>query len=277
MDVEEKIISEGEGAVGAPQEGTSPSAEGGIGLSSSPVPTAEEIHDAETVSAEDGQGLSGDIAPAAGSSEPEGQGGMPNGGDANAEAGNGPEAQPAERTFTQSQVNELVGKTRMETREQTYRAIYGHYGVDDEKGLDELVGNAQRYETVRQEFDDAKTGWQADSAARDAELAGVKEHVALLESGIDRSRFDDAKAIIKSKGLEVTVETIQSELATHPEWKGAGAGERPNPNFAPDPNAKPQEPENPEPVSTITALGNEGQPGAAQSEEDYVMSKYYKI
>ena len=45
--------------------------------------------------------------------------------------------------FTQSQVNEMVGKTRTETREKTLRYIYGRYGVKDEAELDELVGNAQ--------------------------------------------------------------------------------------------------------------------------------------
>lgn len=182
----------------------------------------------------------------------------------------------AEKLFTQSQVNDLVGKTRMETREQTYRAIYGRYGVNDEIGMDELVGNAQMYETVRGEYDEAKKGWEETNASRDAELAKVKEHVALLESGIDKSRFDDAKAIIKAKGLEVTAENIQNELATHPEWKGSNVKEDINPNFRPDPNLKPQTTTSPE--STIKVLGNEGNSDTGgMSEEEYAMKKLFKL
>lgn len=182
----------------------------------------------------------------------------------------------AEKLFTQSQVNDLVGKTRMETREQTYRAIYGRYGVNDEIGMDELVGNAQMYETVRGEYDEAKKGWEETNASRDAELAKVKEHVALLESGIDKSRFDDAKAIIKAKGLEVTAENIQNELATHPEWNGSNVKEDINPNFRPDPNLKPQTTTSPE--STIKVLGNEGNSDTGgMSEEEYAMKKLFKL
>lgn len=182
----------------------------------------------------------------------------------------------AEKLFTQSQVNDLVGKTRMETREQTYRAIYGRYGVNDEIGMDELVGNAQMYETVRGEYDEAKKGWEETNASRDAELAKVKEHVALLESGIDKSRFDDAKAIIKAKGLEVTAENIQNELATHPEWNGSINKEDINPNFRPNPNLKPQTTTSPE--STIKVLGNEGNSDTGgMSEEEYAMKKLFKL
>lgn len=182
----------------------------------------------------------------------------------------------AEKLFTQSQVNDLVGKTRMETREQTYRAIYGRYGVNDEIGMDELVGNAQMYETVKGEYDEAKKGWEETNASRDAELAKVKEHVALLESGIDKSRFDDAKAIIKAKGLEVTAENIQNELATHPEWNGSNNKEDINPNFRPDPNLKPQTTTSPE--STIKVLGNEGNSDTGgMSEEEYAMKKLFKL
>lgn len=183
----------------------------------------------------------------------------------------------AEKLFTQSQVNDLVGKTRMETREQTYRAIYGRYGVNDEIGMDELVGNAQMYETVRGEYDEAKKGWEETNASRDAELAKVKEHVALLESGIDKSRFDDAKAIIKAKGLEVTAENIQNELATHPEWNGSNINnDNINPNFRPNPNLKPQTTTSPE--STIKVLGNEGNSDTGgMSEEEYAMKKLFKL
>ena len=263
-------------------EGTSPSGEGGVQLNNSPVPTPEEIKDANDLSADNRDpGIRAEEEPEAASapaSEPVQEGGMPPVAE-NVEPSAEPvqeEPQTAEKLFTQSQVNDLVGRTRMETREQTYRAVYGRYGVNDEAGMDELVGNAQRYETVRGEYDEARKGWETAEAARNAELMEVKEHVALLESGIDRERFDDAKAIIKAKGLEITVENIQNELATHPEWKGAKA-EEPNPNFRPDPNGRPQN-TNPTPESTIKVLGNEGSPeSGGMSEEEYALKKLFKI
>lgn len=265
-------------------EGTSPSSEGGVQLNNSPVPTPEETREASDLSVDSqGSGIDAEAEPevaAAPAAEP----GPVQESDTpttaeNVEPGAEPvqeEPQTAERLFTQSQVNDLVGKTRMETREQTYRAVYGRYGVDDEAGMDMLVGNAQRYETVRGEYDEARKGWETTDAARNAELTEVKEHVALLESGIDRERFDDAKAIIKAKGLEITVENIQNELATHPEWKGNKAEES-NPNFRPNPQGQPQ-PMTPAPESTIKVLGNEGSPDAGEmSEEEYALKKIFKI
>ena len=77
----------------------------------------------------------------------------------------------------------------------------------------------------------------------------MKERVALLESGIDKDRFEDARLILRGKGLEVTAENIAAELATHPEWKkqemspmmDAGLPFKKNaaPNPAPQPDAGP--------------------------------------
>lgn len=244
-------------------EGTSTSSDN-VELNNSPVPTTEEIEDAGMANTGDEENAVTETVEESSES------------DINAPIEE--EIPPAEKLFTQSQVNDLVGKTRMETREQTYRAIYGRYGVDDEAGMDELVGNAQRYETLHDEYDSAKKNWETSDLARTSELAEVKEHVALLESGIDRNRFDDAKAIIKSKGLEVSVETIQNELATHPEWKGNSAPMEPvNPNFHKDPNATPQE--TPSPKSTIQVLGNEGSSdtNSGMSEEEFAMKKLFKV
>lgn len=243
-------------------EGTSPSAlseEVGVELNSSPVPTEEEISDANNLSVDSSDTPvslpeeSENVAPVVATEE---------------------EMPSAEKLFTQSQVNDLVGKTRMETREQTYRAVYGRYGVEDEVSMDELVGNAQRYDTIRGEYDEAKKGWEATDLARNNELTEVKEHVALLESGIDRNRFDDARAIIKSKGLELTVENINKELSTHPEWKKAVS--EVNPNFAPSPDKEPQS-VTPTPESTIKVLGNEGATTDGMSEEEYALKNIFKI
>lgn len=273
----EEIDRKLEGEQGATDglEGTSPSGEAGVQLSSAPTPTAEEMEDAGIPQADNPEPAQG-VADAQ-EAQADGDGLAP----AAEEVGQGEEpqpAEPAERTFTQSQVNDLVGRTRMETREQTYRAVYGRYGVEDEAGMDELVGNAQRYETVRGEYDEARKGWETSDKAKSAELSEIKEHVALLESGIDKSRFEDAKAIIRSKGLEVTVDSIKNELATHPEWMGgAQAQAEASPNFQKDPSAQPA-PISPEPESTIKVLGNEGDPRSdGMSEEEYAMTHLFKI
>lgn len=174
-----------------------------------------------------------------------------------------PVPQQTERTFTQEQVNELVGKTRMETREQTFRAVYGRYGVDDEAGMDELIGNAQRYDTLKAEYDDSRKAWEGADAEKARELSGIKEQIALFESGIDRARFDDAAAIIKAKGMEVTVDNIKSELATHPEWMGAEQKPQPKPDMG---------------ESRIKVLGNEGgDASGGMSEEEYALKNIFKI
>lgn len=271
-------------------EGTSTSGEGGVELNNSPTPTPEEVHDADSLNVDNGTSAAGepdDVTHSVVSDSPTPTDNVESSEPAIEEAPAqedvaeqpaAPEAPavPEEAKFTQSQVNDLVGRTRMETREQTYRAVYGRYGVEDEAGMDELVGNAQRYETIRGEYDEAKKSWKQADDARNSELSDIKEHVALLESGIDKARFDDAKAIIKSKGLPVTVESIQNELATHPEWIGSKDKEQ-NPNFRPDPNGQPLNTP-PAPESTISVLGNEGsKETSGMTEEDYALKKLFKL
>lgn len=125
----------------------------------------------------------------------------------------------ATKTFTQSQVDEIAGKVRKETREKTIRDIYSRYGVNTADELDDLMSDAQRFATSREDFAEKEAAWKQADEARSQELISVKERVALLESGIDRNRFEDARLILKGKGLDVTAENIEAELATHPEWK----------------------------------------------------------
>lgn len=125
----------------------------------------------------------------------------------------------ATKTFTQSQVDEIAGKIRKETREKVTRDIYSRYGVNTADELDELFSDAQRFATSQEDFAGKEKAWREADELRTQELNSVKERVALLESGIDRNRFEDASLILRGKGLEVTAENIAAELATHPEWK----------------------------------------------------------
>lgn len=124
-----------------------------------------------------------------------------------------------EKIFTQSQANDMMGRTRQETRNRTLNFIYDRYGVNNEEELDELVGNAQRYDSLSDEYQDYKKQTSTAMMERDAELNNIKEQLAMLQSGIDKERYEDAKYILKGKGLEINMDNINAELASHPEWK----------------------------------------------------------
>ena len=188
---------------------------------------------------------------------------------------NGVTEMPATKVFTQSQVNEMVGNTRTETREKTFRYIYDRYGVKDEAELDELVGNAQALDSFKEKYETERAGWKQTSADRDKELMDVKEQVALLQSGINSDRFEDAKFILRGKGLEVNLDNIKAELATHPEWsKNEGANE----NFAKVSEGTIDTQKPAEPSSQISVLGNEAHgENPTNVEEDYVMNRMFKI
>lgn len=118
-------------------------------------------------------------------------------------------AKKIERLFSQEQLNEIVGKTRTETRGRTMQEVYNKYGVADDAELDRIFGLGQRYEVVNDELQ-----------KKDALLNDVMAENALLKSQIARNRWEDAKAILKSKNLAITEDNILGELATHPEWRG---------------------------------------------------------
>lgn len=256
-------------------------------LSNSPVPTEEEIKDAELedgteVSPEDEINNESPLPETEPTVEPE-PAPVPeepvspvveNVEQPQVHEENGVTDMPAMKTFTQSQVDDIAGKVRSETRDKTFRYIYDRYGVKDEAELDELIGNAQRYDTLKEKYDMDSHDFKEQASARDKELMDVKEQVALLQSGIDKERFEDAKFILRGKGLEVTAENIANELATHPEWKGV---EKTNENFTkvnePTVDTQPTEP-----VSKISVLGNDNNAKAqGPSEEDFVLNRMFKV
>lgn len=119
-----------------------------------------------------------------------------------------------ERMFTQSQLNEIVGKARMEARERaTLEKMFERYGVSDEEELNSIFGKGQAYDVINDE------------------LASIRAENALLKSGIKDSRWEDAKAILGNKGLEINEANILAELETHPEWS-----EEPSQAAAPTPS-----------------------------------------
>ena len=136
-----------------------------------------------------------------------------------------PEPQPEEqkpqaRTFTQEEVNAIVGKARQEGREhgrqEAIQELLGKYGVEGDGDFDDLVGKGQRFDVLSGDYD-----------AANSKLTELQAENALLRSGVDKARFDDVKAVLAFQGKEVTPMNIEEALQTHPEWKGEGQNPSP--------------------------------------------------
>ena len=230
--------------------GTSPAPEDGVELNNATVPTAEQQKEAgiesntevQTPAPEEENHVETD--PATGITEAS-----------------------ATKMFTQSQVDEIAGKARKEGREKAIRDTFSRYGVNSEEELDDLFGNAQRFDTLQEKYDTETRAFKDAATERDTKIAELEESVALLSSGIDSARYEDAKFILKGKGLPVTVENIQSELETHPEWKKE---EVVAPRSNPLPFSK-------KPETKITVLGNNSSdnPQPELSEHERAMKMFF--
>ena len=124
-----------------------------------------------------------------------------------------PEEPPA-RTFTQEQVNELVGKARAEGRqkgmEQARADFMSRYGVDDDDQLDSIFRDGSRYGELGARYSDVGN-----------QLRDAMTQIALMKAKVLPERESDVKAILGAMGKDVTEESIGEMLATHPEWVGA--------------------------------------------------------
>lgn len=262
-----------------------------IGLNNTTVPTEKEEQDAGVVNEATQEPISEEGTEIALEQEPESENNLAAdqlGGD---ETGLDDEVGIAETSatepmFTQSQVDEIAGKVRKETREKVTKDIFQRYGVNSSDELDDLFGDAQRFITAKDDFDAERKAWTETDSARENELCELRESVALLSSGIDRNRYEDAKFILKGKGLDVTVENIEAELATHPEWKEQAKKEPPLVAEAEGQqlpfrkSAQSQEaPKQPKPATVLNVLGNDASPQAKAPElSDYEKAmKMFKV
>ena len=126
-----------------------------------------------------------------------------------------------EKMIPQSEVNRLVGSTRQEAREKAraelrdevkqelMREFFEKFGVQDEAEMDNVFGKGQQYDILNEDF-----------TRQGSDLMAMREENVLLKSEVIPEKWEDAKLILKGKGLEITPETIAQEIATHPEWKG---------------------------------------------------------
>lgn len=190
--------------------------------------------------------------------------------DANAAPVMTDEQKAVEKLLTQSQVDEIVGRTRIEARDKALKDLYSHYEVSDEAGLDALFAKSQSYDTLKDETDSI-IGQMKN------ELGEVKSKIAMYESNIAPERYEDVKLILKGKGKEITAENILSEIETHPEWKKAEPvaeqlASADNPDVAGDGNFVKKEST---PATPIEVLGNERpEPTKGPTEREVAMSLY---
>lgn len=177
-------------------------------------------------------------------------------------------AQP-EKTFTQSQVNELVGKARIEGRESAMKALYDKYGVEDDESLDEMFGNGEKYDDLNEQFE-----------SQSKQYSDLQAENALLKSGIAPEKFDDVKAILAYNQMEFTPESIQAMSQTHPEWFSSAQAQAPK-MVTPEeaqamgkPNATPSATPTP---STITKLGEGPHPVNESEDEEAKAMKLFGL
>lgn len=124
-------------------------------------------------------------------------------------------SEPEEKTLTQSQVNEIVGRMRQELREKLtkeltesiQRSILERYGVESDDELNDVFGKGQAYESLNDDY-----------TAQCGRLKELSTENALLKSKADPDRWEDIKLILSGKGLEVSEDNIIAESETHPEW-----------------------------------------------------------
>jgi len=241
---------------GNPNTDTEPKVEEVPELNSSAEPTEEQVKEAEP---EAMRGVDGSDTTVTESSEESVEG-----------TGMTDEQAAVEKMLSQSQVNELIGQTRVETRDKTLKGLYDRYGVNDETGMDELVGKSQTYDTLKEETDSVIKGMKD-------ELGELKGRVAMYESDINPERYEDVKLILKGKGKEVTAENILSEIETHPEWKKAplpspilGGDQVAGGNFVKEEEQVPAQPEKP-----VMVLGNDRpETQSGQTEREAAMKLY---
>lgn len=124
--------------------------------------------------------------------------------------------QPMEKMLTQSQVNELVGRARQEGRDSVMRELYGRYGVSNDEEMNDVFGRGQAYMGLDDEYNAVK-----------ASMKMLMAENALLKSKVDANRWDDVKAILGTKGYDITPENIEAEIVTHPEWRSGYIGATP--------------------------------------------------
>ena len=106
--------------------------------------------------------------------------------------------------------------------DKAYKSIYERYGVEDEKGLDEIMASAQECQATKMLYDEIVK-----------ENKALKEKIAFSENGILADKQDDVRTYFKGKGLEMSDEALKSVIQTHPEWIAKKEAEAPRTTIIP--------------------------------------------
>ena len=115
-----------------------------------------------------------------------------------------------ERTFTKSQVNDLM-KKRVE---RSHNAFFNRYGVKDLTELDNLIGQSRSYGPLKERFDELdKNHNELNNSYKD-----LTKRYAYKVSNIDESKIADIETYFKGKGIDIDENTLVKELKTHPDW-----------------------------------------------------------
>lgn len=120
-------------------------------------------------------------------------------------------------TFTKERVNELMQRRV----ERSHQAFFTRYGVKDLNELDDLFGRAKSVDGLNQKIEElTKSG--TDLQAKFDELTSqnreLSKKYAFSSRNIRPELYGDIETFFKGKGLDITEETLNEELKTHPDW-----------------------------------------------------------
>ena len=129
----------------------------------------------------------------------------------------GSEVQQPERSYTKSQINEMMHKRI----EKSHKAFFNRYGVKDLAELDELFGQAGSYGPLKQQFDElTKSNGELQTAHDELnnQIKDLRKRYAYKVGNVNPEKTSDIETYFKGKNLEIDENTLAEELKTHPEW-----------------------------------------------------------
>lgn len=129
----------------------------------------------------------------------------------------GQDGNPAEKTYTKAQINEMMQRRIAKSHE----AFFKRYGVKDLTELDALMGYKESYDTLNAEHEKLKTERDSLIAERDdlaTQHKDLTKRYAYKVGNIDEQKIQDIETYFKGKGIDINEETLREELKTHPDW-----------------------------------------------------------
>lgn len=119
--------------------------------------------------------------------------------------------------FTKERVNDLMQKRI----ERSHQAFYNRYGVNDLNGLDELFEKAKSVDGLTQKIEELTkngTDLQTKLDQLTSQNRDLSKKYAFTSRNIRPEMYSDIETYFKGKGLDITEESLNEELKTHPDW-----------------------------------------------------------